>query len=357
MKSLVLFLTLASAMAADLSTRIADRAAVERIYYQHRLGNKPSFEQALPREILERLVRDDLRKETALGKAYGVAVTPAMLEAEVQRIQATTRAPDILAELEAALGNDPNRFARTVAQPIIVERLLRERFDNDDKLHAAPRREAERVRAQLIAAAVSGNEAPSENSAIRNPEPETKATLSQDPPQRRVRARSPQVSAPNGTLVGPLPSAGGVLHGPQPKSETTVSHRVAILKRAASGQVTEITWRLGPRPAEKPGAETPEEVENRQRLGPNAPLLSPPHAGGKDRKFYFTDLPAALQRVLQAQLRQAGDVSAVIEMPGAFLVYVCTEKTGETLSVATLSWPKRSYEQWLAAQDETTNGS
>ncbi len=33
-----------------------------------------------------------------LRKTYGVTLTPALLEAEVQRINTTTRAPDMLAE-------------------------------------------------------------------------------------------------------------------------------------------------------------------------------------------------------------------------------------------------------------------
>ena len=50
------------------------------------------------------------------------------------------------------------------------------------------------------------------------------------------------------------------------------------------------------------------------------------------------------------QLRQAGDVSAVIETPSGFLLYVCKERTAENLAVATLSLPKRGYEEWLAEQ-------
>ena len=82
------------AIADDFASLRADRAAIERVYYNHRLGDKPPFEQALPRETLERLVRDDLRKEAALKKVYGVEITSAILEAEVRRITTTTRAPD-----------------------------------------------------------------------------------------------------------------------------------------------------------------------------------------------------------------------------------------------------------------------
>src|ERR1039457_2979241 len=58
------------ALAADLASLCADRAAIERVYYNHRLGEKPPFEQVLPPATLENLVRQDLRKEAALKQAY-----------------------------------------------------------------------------------------------------------------------------------------------------------------------------------------------------------------------------------------------------------------------------------------------
>jgi len=90
----------APALSGDFVALRADRAAIERVYYNHRLGEKPPFEQVLPPATLESLVWQDLRKEAALKQTYGVEVTPAMLDAEVQRINTTTRAPDILAEFE-----------------------------------------------------------------------------------------------------------------------------------------------------------------------------------------------------------------------------------------------------------------
>jgi hypothetical protein len=59
-------------------------------------------------------------------------------------------------------------------------------------------------------------------------------------------------------------------------------------------------------------------------------------------------LPIELQRVLRLQLRQPGDVSAVIEAPDGFLLFVAKETTNTALTVACLSLPKRSYEQWLS---------
>ena len=303
---------LASLMAAttgeDLAALYADRAAIERVYYNHRTGTKPPFEETLPADQLRRLVQTDLAKEAALKNVYGVEVTPAMLAAEVQRINTTTRAPEILAELKAALGNDTNRFARTVAKPIVVERLLRNRFENDDKLHVAQRHEAERVREQLLAVRSSRRE----------------EALAQ---RSEVRGQRSEAAATN-DLVAKL---------------------VAILKISHSNAVTETIWQLGPH---TPDTNTPsaDELEIKKRFGPDAQILTSPRGGDKERRFYFEDLPGDLQRVLRVQLRQPGDVSAVIETSGGFLLYVCKEKTAETLSVATLSLPKRSYEEWLAEQ-------
>jgi hypothetical protein len=106
---------------------------------------------------------------------------------------------------------------------------------------------------------------------------------------------------------------------------------------------------LGARPAET-NAPAAEELDIKQRFGPNAQLISSPRGAERDRKQYFEDLPGELQQVLRLQLRQPGDVSAVIEAPGRFLLYVVEQKTDTALTVACLSLPKRGYEQWLSEQ-------
>jgi hypothetical protein len=294
-----------AARAEDSAALVQARIAIEQVYFNHRLGTKPPFEQVSPPSLIERLVRDDLRKEAALKRVYGLDITPVLLEAEVQRINTTTRAPEMLAEIKAALGNDPEKFAQIFAKPILVERLLREKFENDDALHAPQRGEAEQVREKLLVC--TGGRA---------------SSRAQTSSQNRTRE---DASPPN-----------------------LVWERLAILKASHSNEVSERTWQLAPRPAEtnQPAAD---ELQIKQRFGPNAQLISSPQ-GEKDRKFYFEDLPAELQRVLRVQLRQPGDVSAVIETPGGFLLYLCAEKTDAVLTAACLSLPKRSYEQWLSEQ-------
>jgi hypothetical protein len=126
-----------------------------------------------------------------------------------------------------------------------------------------------------------------------------------------------------------------------------MSNLMAILKGVRTGQCSETAWQLGSRPAET-NAPAADELEIKQRFGPNAQLISSPHRAERDH--YFEDLPAELQRVLRVQLRQPGDVSAVIETPGGFLLYVAKERTNTALTVACLSLPKRSYEQWVSEQ-------
>jgi hypothetical protein len=304
---LLLLVGCTAAWADEPAALVRDRAAIERVYYNHRLGQEPPLDDALPPATLQNLVRLDLKKEAVLRKTYGVTITPALLEAEVERINTTTRAPEMLAEIKAALGNDPVKFANVFAKPFLVERELRGRFDNNDTLHAPQRQEAERVRNQLLEAAGK--------SEGRNPKAEGM-------PKSEVRS---------------------------PESAVVTSNLLAVLKANPPSQITEITWQLGRRPAET-NAPAPDEFEIKQRFGPNAQILSSPRGGEKDRKFYFEDLPPAFQDILRVQLRQPDDVSAVIETPGGFLLYLCTARTSGTLTGAVFSLPKRSYEKWLLEQ-------
>ena len=278
---------LARAGTVDFGGLCADRTSVEKVYYNHRLGEKPPFEIVSPPSQVERLVRENLRKKSVLKRVYGVEIGDLEIATEVRRIDTTTRAPDTLADLKSALNNDASRFAHTVAEPILVDRELRKRFSNDDGLHADQRRVVERIRQRLLAA----------------------------------------------------------------KTNTCqVACLLAQLKASDSNHVSELTWKLGPPPPEIP-SESREEMEVKKRFGPEAHLLAGSREGFGKRTLYFDNLPALLQRVLAAQLNQPGDVSAVIESPGGFALYLTVEKTDETLRVVALSIPKRSYEEWLNSLD------
>lgn len=240
---------------ADFASLSRDRTAIEEVYYRHRLESSPSAKR-LSQKTLDHLARLDVRKEALLKKVYGVEITPEMVTAEVKRINTTTQAPERLAEIKAALGNDAGRFAQSVARPVLVERELRQRFDNDEKLHGPLRQGMTGVREQVLAARSTG-----------------------------------------------------------------VEEQLNLLKHGHASQVSEMTWQL--------------VALSEEKRGTNLAVL------------YFDDLPEDLRKVLTVQLQKPGDVSAVIETPGVFLLYVAKVKTAETLSAAVWSLPKRNYERWI----------
>ena len=137
------------------------------------------------------------------------------------------------------------------------------------------------------------------------------------------------------------------------------------MKESTGGTVSEVKWQLGPRSAEaqspdpKSPDETPLLVKARsdqysldatatfaQRSSPAEPLSDPAD------KAWFEDLSPELRNVLRAQLQRPGDVSAVIETPNGFLLFVANDKTDKSLSAAVLSVSKISFEQWLSEQKE-----
>jgi len=281
--------------AADLASPCADRAAIERVYHEHRSGTKKPFEEAMPPALIEQAVKLDARKEAVLKAVYQVEITPAMVDAEVARINATTRAPEMLVEIKAALGNDPARFARVMARPIVVERTLRARFDNDDNLHAPQRRQADAARNAALAAKPQG--AAAQQEALK-PYGEVHATTWKLGPR-------PPDAAP------PAPA------NPPPPTKATASGGMYSVE--ATAQMTQ-------------------------------PLSSPAAKEAAGRDLYFDDLDPELRKVLAAQLKQAGDVSAVIEMPAGFVVFAATAVTPESVSAVSLFLPKCNYDEWLNQQ-------
>ena len=282
--------TIPPARADDFAARCEDRAAIESIYQRQRLGTQQSVAPALRAEQIAQLVRLEAHKEAVLQRVYGVALADAAVEAEVRRIETTTHAPRMLEEIKAALGHDAVRFARAVARPIVVERTLRARFENDDALHAPQRHAAEQARESLLAGkAVAGMHDVRWQLTPRTGDKES-----------GVRSQESGVSAALSTLNS------------KPSTSSSGAYSVE-----ATAQLTQ--------------------------------TLAPP-PGERDRRFHFTDLDPELQKVLRGQLQKPGDVSAVIETAGSFLLFLAKEKSAETLHAASLSIPKRSYEEWLAPQ-------
>ena len=128
----------------SLEERIAGQRAIERVYYGHQDGATRPFEEAVPESHTRSKVESDLRKAAALERRWNRTITPAMLRSELERMSAQSRIPARLAELEAALGNDPVLIAECLVRPILIERLIRSEFTGDTRIAPADRREFDR---------------------------------------------------------------------------------------------------------------------------------------------------------------------------------------------------------------------
>jgi len=140
------------AFAASVGELVDDRLAVERVYYAKQVGAKAPFEQAVSRSVIERRVQQELLKERVLKHVYRLEITPKLVAEEVARIERSTMAGDMLAQIKLSLANNPERFARSVAKPLVVDRVLRARFEADAAQQAGKRQAAEALRSELLAA-------------------------------------------------------------------------------------------------------------------------------------------------------------------------------------------------------------
>src|SRR6185295_18790317 len=90
-----------------------------------------------------------LKQSVALETYWHTPVTAEMLRAEMERQAKGSRMPERLRELYEALGNDPVLVAECLARPALVDRLSRNFYSFDGKLHEGARKEAEALGAEL----------------------------------------------------------------------------------------------------------------------------------------------------------------------------------------------------------------
>jgi hypothetical protein len=92
---------------------------------------------------LEKKVRDYLCKSQALEDYWQRPITVEQLQAELDRMASHSKAPEVLHELFATLGNDPFVIAECLAGPALADRLLRNWYANDQRIHGDLKHRAE----------------------------------------------------------------------------------------------------------------------------------------------------------------------------------------------------------------------
>jgi len=110
--------------------RVSYQKAIEDVYWRHRIwptespDPKPSLDAVMSQAQLEKKVADYLRNSQALEDFWQRPITAKQLQAEIGRMAAHTRQPEVLRELFEALGNDPFVIAECLARPALAGRLL-----------------------------------------------------------------------------------------------------------------------------------------------------------------------------------------------------------------------------------------
>lgn len=145
--------TPADAASLSFEDRVDGQRAIEEVYRQHRTSTentsaKPALAPRLSEAALREKVTDALRMSDALATLWNQAITGEQLQAEIDRMAVASKQPEMLRELWAALGNDPQRVAECLVRPLLAARLISNRYAGDPSFNAALRAKAHADRTQ-----------------------------------------------------------------------------------------------------------------------------------------------------------------------------------------------------------------
>jgi hypothetical protein len=86
------------------------------------------FDERYPAGTFDKQVEIEVAKGRVLMEKFGVTLTTRDLQDELDRMTRDSRRPDILEAIKNACRNDPEIMRRCIAEPVVVERKLREIF-------------------------------------------------------------------------------------------------------------------------------------------------------------------------------------------------------------------------------------
>src|SRR5213596_1443194 len=144
-----------AAAGLTFADRVAYQRAIEEVYCRHRIWPKenskpkPSLDEVMWAQQIEKKVEDYLRDAQAVEDYWQRPITPDQLQAEMERMARNTKQPAVLRELFEALGDDPFVIAECLARPVLTERLVGE-FSSGAK-DASFRAKSRNPAAELIA--------------------------------------------------------------------------------------------------------------------------------------------------------------------------------------------------------------
>lgn len=131
--------------------RLKAQRAVDRVYYNHLLwpkennSPKPAFEYFYSESVIEQQVRNQLQKSELVDSFWHKPIRGEQLQDEMARIARQTKDPELLAELYKALNNDPAVIAETLGRDCLSDRLSRNLFNYDERIHFQSKQDAMRA--------------------------------------------------------------------------------------------------------------------------------------------------------------------------------------------------------------------
>src|SRR5262249_2331022 len=97
---------------------------------------------------------DYMLRSKALEQLWARPIRDEELWTEVERMGASSRSPQVLKEIFAALGNDPALIAECVARPLLADRLIRAAYARDPRVHQTLKAATEESLARQASVAV-----------------------------------------------------------------------------------------------------------------------------------------------------------------------------------------------------------
>ena len=114
--------------------RVVAQERIDAVYASALAG--PGLDPIAARALAEAKVRETLKKSILLATYWKNPITREALQREIERIARNTAKPDRLRALYAALGNDSQLIEEALARPVLVDRLIGNFFDYDERSHA-----------------------------------------------------------------------------------------------------------------------------------------------------------------------------------------------------------------------------
>jgi hypothetical protein len=133
----------------SFAERVAAEQAVLRVLAGHAGVTLQDFEARVPRAIAEERARRTLALSETLRSFWHTPITKEMLDAEVRRMTRSSAMPGRLRDRFAALGDDPVLIREVIARPVLADRLARNFYNWDRRVHAETWRNAEDLRRDL----------------------------------------------------------------------------------------------------------------------------------------------------------------------------------------------------------------